>query len=192
MENSLLESQLHASYWEDGLLDVFCGLALLMIGVAWWFEQHVLGPVSIPLLVPLWLPIRKRWIEPRAGYVEFGSSRRHRTRTSMILIVLLGVGTFVLFVAAFYFVQKTGDFVLSEMVAGLPAMLVGIGAAISVTMTSQCRFLAYACLLILAGMVTVAFDRGPAPPLVVSGMVVLATGVMLLARFFHHSEGSAS
>ncbi|HJN49077.1 MAG: hypothetical protein QGI68_02220 [Pseudomonadales bacterium] len=191
MASTQLESELHASYWEDGLLDLFCGVALLMIGTAWWFELHVFGPISLPLLVPLWQPFRKRWIEPRAGYVEFSPSRRHRWRTSLHVVLLCGLGTFVLAVLMYVLVQKNQNVVPADFVAGLPALLLGLGGFFVVLLTSQIRFLAYTFVLICAGITTIAIDAGPAAPLIVSGMIVLAAGVLLLTRFFRESKGLA-
>jgi hypothetical protein len=88
-------------------------------------------------------------------------------------------------------VQKNQNVVPADFVAGLPALLLGLGGFFVVLLTSQIRFLAYTFVLICAGITTIAIDAGPAAPLIVSGMIVLAAGVLLLTRFFRESKGLA-
>ena len=97
MKANQLEIALFRSYWDDGLLDLLCGFGLLLIGLGWALDQVALAAALPALLVPLWGPLRRSLVEPRAGFVEF--SQR----------VLEGS----------YLLMETGQCVLSKKVKGI-------------------------------------------------------------------------
>jgi hypothetical protein len=55
-------------------------------------------------------------------------------------------------------------------------------------LTDARRFHAYALGLVVGAAVTVVFALGPAFPLVVVALVVIATGAILLARFLRDAR----
>ncbi len=190
-EQSKTEARLYSSYWGDGLLDLLVGVALLTIGVGWWQDQPVLAAVAPALMVPLWAPLRRRIVEPRAGYVEFSQARQSQTRTGLKVTFALLVGTFLLGVGLFLYLQRAEGpepvSGLGHYIAGLPAMLLAIGALIGAQITAAHRFRAYAVLLFLCGATTIAMGWGPAMPMLVGGIGVFLSGLVLMVRFLHTS-----
>jgi hypothetical protein len=99
------------------------------------------------------------------------------------------VGTLALLVAALFFPwEQRAVPVLQRLAPALPAVLVALAAGLASVLTGARRFQAYGLVLIAAAAVTVLLDRGPALPLVVGGVVVVASGVILLTRFVRASR----
>ncbi len=190
-EDHRTEARLYGIYWDDGLLDLLCGIALLAIGAGWWFDQVVLAAVCPGLLVPLWAPLRQRIVEPRAGYVEFSQERQGHTRTGVQVTILLGVGTLLLGVGLYFYMQRSGSVEslvgVTHYIAGLPAALLALGAVIAAQITSAHRFRAYALLLLLASATTIAMGWGPAMPMLAGGIGVVVSGLVLMSRFLRAS-----
>lgn len=187
---NLLEADLFRSYWDDGLLDLLCGLALLVLGVGW--SATGLGPLAVlqaPLWLALWAPLRKRIVEPHAGFVRFSLARRQRSARDLRWTLALGVGALALgAVAAFLLRSREEGPVLQLLAPGLPAALVALGAGIAGLLTGARRFQAYGLALLAGAVATIAVAGGPAPPLAAGGLVVTASGAVLLARFVRDSR----
>lgn len=187
---NLVERDLFRSYWDDGLLDLLCGLALLVTGLGWTSELGALAAIHVPLWVTLWAPLRRSIVEPRAGFVRFSSSRRKRNATSLRRTLALGIGTLVLLVVV-YFVRGQQQWALPALersISGLPAVLVAFAASLTGILTGALRFQVYGLVLLAAAAVTVWLDAGPAMPLVAGGALVVISGTTLLARFVSASR----
>jgi len=191
-----LEAELFKTWWDDGLLDLFFGLGLLTIGIGWWFDQAVLAAVA-PALLWIWvMPLRKAVVEPRAGYVEFSRARQQHAHRNLRITLLLGLGTFLLGVGLFFYVQSQGPSggmdagqfkVLQKIIPALPAALLAIGAFIGAQFTGAQRFVVYGMVLLVAAGLTLVYDLGPAVPMLVGGTVITLSGMVLLIRFLRAS-----
>jgi hypothetical protein len=192
-----IESRLFKSFWDDGLLDILCGISLLGIGIGWGLHYVVVSTVAPPLLVPLWGPLRRRLVEPRAGYVEFSQARQEKTRTGLLVTFALLVATFLLGIGTFLYLQTAGDEGtggIARFIQGLPAILLGVGGLIAVQLTGARRFVVYALLMVCFGAATIALQLGPAMPMLAGGMAVTISGGVLMGRFLRASaefEGGA-
>ena len=183
-----LENQLFRTYWDDGLLDLVCGVALLSIGIGWWFQQVALAAVAPALIWLLWAPLRRKLIEPRAGFVEFSHARQQHARRSLRLALLLGIGAFLLGIGAFVYVQYQGmnsDYI--RIIPAVPAALLAGGAFIGAQFTRARRFMIYGLVMLLAAGVTAVYDLGPAVPMLIGGIVVTLSGLSLMIRFLQAS-----
>jgi len=179
-----METALYRSFWDDGLLDLLVGVALLAIGTAWSCDLVALGAVAPAMLVPLWAPLRAKLIEPRAGYVEFSLRRRERTARGLRSVLLLGTAVLALGIGG-YVIARNG---LSHpdagrLVAGLPGALLALGGAIVAGLTGARRFLLHGLVLLCASIGAVSLAAGPAWPMLIGGATVALTGGILLARF---------
>jgi len=186
-----IETRLFKSFWDDGLLDILCGISLLAIGIGWGLHHAVISTVAPPLLVPLWGPLRRRLVEPRAGYVEFSQARQEKTRTGLKVTFALLVGTFLLGIGAFLYLQTAGDGEaggIARYIQGLPGILLGVGALITAQITGARRFAVHALLLISFGAVTIALQLGPAMPMLAGGVAVTLSGLILMIRFLRASS----
>lgn len=185
MNNSeQLEAQLHKQYWEDGLLDLLCGLGVLFIGVGWFFGEPITAAVAPAILVSFWVPLRRSIVEPHAGYVEFSKRRQQKTRQGLHLTLWLGVVALLLGLFVFAYMETTGFSVrLLKVIPALPAVLLALGALLAVQITGARRFLVYALVLVAGCFVTVLSSQGPALPMLIGGAVISVAGAVLVIRF---------
>ncbi len=186
----LADADLFRAYWDDGLLDILFGLGLLVIGVGWMVDISWLGVIQVPVWFVLWAPLRRRFVEPRAGFVEFSLARRRRTSRGLWGTLALGVAVLavtVILLFAFRTAQGAGP-VLQRLVVGLPAALVAIAAFLAGLLTGARRFHAYGAALLAGAAVAVMIGRGPFTPLVVVGLLAVVSGAVLLARFVRASS----
>jgi hypothetical protein len=183
MELSKLERRILREWWDDGLIDLFAGLGVLLIGIGWQFDLVMMGLIVPPLLVPLWGPTRERIVVPRAGFVVLGEPTRGVLTRGNWILVAAGVVTLLLGVAG-YFVVRGGSLGGGRtLIAGLPAFLLGLGGLASWAVFRIPRLPAYAAVLCAAGVGTAWLGLGPAPAMLLGGGVMTLAGGALLATF---------
>ena len=182
-----IENRVYRAYWNDGLLDVFAAVGVLLIGIAWTFDFVVGGAITPALLVPLWGPFRQRFVEPRLGMVEFSEKRERTNRDRLLLVILLGIGAFALVVSLYGLRDRLALDPAVSFIAGLPALLLAIPAALTAILVSTSRFLVYAALLIISGGVGAMSGLEPGPILVSAGIPILLIAGIVLLRFVHNN-----
>lgn len=186
--NKSLSDRIYHASMQDGSIDLFAGIAVTTIGFGWLIGLVALAAVVPALLVPVYLPFRKRFIEPRIGHVEFGEERQSQLRLAHVVLILIGVLIFLLGIAGFFFFERdpnTGN-LLRAVVPGLPAILLGIGGVISAYMFSIHRLAIYGLILLLAGGAGAYFAAHPGWPMLIGGLVTLVAGALILFRFMTH------
>lgn len=181
------EARLFALFWDDGTLDLLAGGAVVLMGLGYVFDQPLVEVVVLPLALTAWAILRKRVVQPRAGYVEFTRARRERTGRELLGALAAGVGLLALTLAVLLEVRD-GPAGVRGFVDAVPALLLALGAVVAAGLTRAWRFGAYAGLLAAAGLGTVLADTGPGLPLVAGGLVAWATGAVLLVRFLSASR----
>lgn len=179
-----LEKRVFRSHWEDGLLDLFAALGVLVVGLSWTFDFPVGAALAPALLIPLWRPLRERLIEPRLGRVEFTDDREHRTRAMLRAGLYAGVGVLALGILAYLGRDRIGTLEAANLVAGLPAVLLAVMAVLASIMIASPRFVLYAGVLVLAGVAGALQGLEPGRILLEAGAFILCVAVFLLIRFF--------
>lgn len=186
-----LEASAYRQAWSDGIVDLFLGLSLIWMGVAWIWLPDVAafaGLLPAVLAVPM-LGLRTRVVEPRMGYVRWAPPRRQRQLRSLLAVAAFGLG---LLAAVSIAVVVGGSWLADSSVAleaGLMAWLLALLAlALFVVMQTR-RMLAYAAVLTAGGVVAALADLDPGWPLLGSGIVVLVVAGGLLTRFLSASRG---
>ncbi|MGD2129403.1 MAG: hypothetical protein PVJ33_01935 [Lysobacterales bacterium] len=182
------DTELFRTYWDDGLLDLLAGVALLVAGAGWATRLGALAVVQAPLWIVMWAPLRRSLVEPRAGYVRFTLARRARNTRKLIFTAALGALLLAFVTIAAQWVRGMDGAGIGELHAALPAAIVATMAVLTAFLTGARRFLGYAALLFLLGTLAVKLDRGPALSLAVAGLVVALSGAVLLARFIRESR----
>ena len=177
-----LESSLFRQFWDDGLLDLFAGAAVLGISVFWALDLVALGPIVPVLLIPFWHPLRRKLVEPRAGFVEFSEKRIGRNRGMLRYSALLGIALLALFLTL-YWVGGDRANVIRIFAPGIPALLLGVLAALTALGLGLPRFLAYAAFFVLAGLVVALMNADPEWAMAGGGLVILLHGILLWLRF---------
>ncbi len=178
-----LERQVFRSYWDDGLLDVVAAVGVFLIGIFWLRDLPVGAAIVPPLLIPFWPALRQKLIEPRLGHVEFTEERERSNTRNLKLVAWLGIGTLVLALELYFFRDSLPALLEGGWIAGLPAMLLGLLAAITGLLIGGARFVGYAVILIIAGLAGAALGWEPGLILAVAGAVLLAFGGVRLVRF---------
>jgi len=177
------ERGLYGASFDDGLLDLFCGAVLSLIGVAWIFDLVVLGPIAPALLLPFW-PLARRWItEPRTGFVRFHPERAAREKRKRLGFLALGCGFLVAGIVVYFAVRGGEHRSWAHLVRGLPGLLLGVGAIVAGLVFGLARFLVYATLLMAGGGVVIHERLDPGWSIVGAGVAITLAGLILLTRF---------
>ena len=180
---SALESRLFRHYWNDGLIDLFAGIALVALGALWWVDLVAVGAAVPAMLAMLWAPLRRALVAPRAGHVEFSDARTGRNRQLLIGSALLGLLMLAAFVALQASTPARSADLLAVVAPGIPAFLLAVLAAIAGWGLGLPRFLGYAAALCLAGAGVAWADARPEFAMFGAGVLVLASASWRLSRF---------
>lgn len=184
---SLLEDRLYARRFDDGLIDLFVALGLIVIGASWMLNAPVYGAIAPAVLVPVWKLVRERVIEPRMAAVAFSPDRVAKTRRSMLAWLIFGAAVLLTEIAIFLYASRTEGSILdrlSEVIVALPAALVALGLLGGLTIGAW-RFAGYAAAAM--GIAVIGALRGVDDPgllILIIGALVLGGAAALLARFF--------
>lgn len=178
-----LESRLFIGYWDDGLLDLLAGVGLIGISVCWFMDLVAIGAVIPALVMPFWVILRRRLVEPRAGLVEFSDARTTRVRRFEMVAAVIGGALLLLFLAAYVLKASPGHALLTRLAPAVPAVLVAVMSTLVGLGLGLPRFIGYALLLVLAGLVVAGADAQPAVAMLAGGIVMLASGLWRLQRF---------
>jgi hypothetical protein len=180
---SRLERSLYQSYWNDGLLDLWAGLGVLGIGLAWTVGWIVVAPAVPILLIVLWPAARRRWVEPRVGAVSLSRPRRRKERLKLVWSLQVGWPVLVLVLLGCWS-AAVGRWAPSQAMA--PAIPLVILAAIAFgasLMLALPRFSAYSATMLLVGLAGVVVQWEPGPLIMVGGAVITAAGAARLTLF---------
>jgi hypothetical protein len=184
---SPLEPRLFRSFWDDGQIDFFFGIGSVAVGAFWMVDLIPIGAVVPALLAVFWTPVRRALVEPRAGRVEFSDTRTARGRRMVLGAVGIGVAVlFLLLLAAIWGAGRTEA--LDGLVAGLPALLIGVMACLVAAGLRIDRFLVYAVVYVAAGLGVALAGRDPGVSILIGGATVTISGTWLLVRFLHRTS----
>ena len=188
-----VEKRTYMSYHQDGLLDIFVGIYVLLFGLgillrtvgdfSTWFIIPAIFPA---VMVPIWVSAKRRITMPRIGYVKFGVRGAGKFMALLLGLVVAGagLGTFM----AFSFASSQGwALAFRNLMISYAMIIIGIVAAsvsslFGYTMGLK-RLYAYGLLIF------VLFFAGYFIPfpfeyiLLTIGLVITINGFVLLIRF---------
>jgi len=182
-----LEQDAYRESYSDGIVDVFVGVSLLWIGIAWLWLPDIAGMAGVlpAVFVAPMLAGRKRIVESRAGYVKWTVPRRSWEHRNLLAAFAGGALMLAIGVAVFIGVDSS-----SSVTVGVEAIMPGLLAWLLALMTiglgflmSARRLFGYAGVLAISGAVTAAADASPGWPMLVTGIIVAAYGVVMLRGF---------
>lgn len=179
----------HRAALQDGILDILCGLCLIAWGFLTEAGQAGLGGISFAVIYPTGFAIRKRLISPRIGHVTL---KEQTVRSKRLLMV--GLFTFTAVAGlALYLADDAGAGDLRGKMDNLGIMVLAFPLALIATMIGLVygakRGHAYAIAIMLSFLAChLSIEKGsrwdePTLPLMISGAIVLLTGITLYARF---------
>lgn len=180
-----LESEIYASRFDDGVLDLLVGVGLLVIGLFWRIERPELGAAVPAILIPLWIALRRTFIEPRLGRVAFAPERRRIERGRLTATIALGVALLTCAALAAVWLRggATGSLTPRALAPLVPALLLGLGFAIVSLLIGARRFLTYAMALVALGAITAWRDGEPWTYMTLGGGLLAVWAAVLVARF---------
>lgn len=192
-----LEQDAFSNAHSDGIFDLFVGISLMWIGIAWLWLPDLAGLAGVfpAIFIAPVIQMRKKLVEPRIGYVKWSDSRESKERRSLTQMLAFGVFTLAIGLGVFFLATQTDadTDVVGSLVPALPAWLLGIGAAMFGLVSGVGRAYAYAVILGIAGGATIWLDQGPGLGLFVSGIVMtLISGVMVSSFFGRYRTVDAS
>lgn len=193
-ESSLkeIEKKTYMSYHQDGLIDIFVGVYILLFGsgillksvtdFSTWFVIPAIFPA---IMVPIWISVKKQITMPRIGYVKFRSGGANKLTVIFVGLLVSGLGVFM----AFTFASTTQAWAsaLRDLIVSYSMIIIGIGAAtisslFAYTMGLK-RLYAYGLLslvLFLTGhFITIPFEY----LLLTIGLAIIINGFVLLMQF---------
>lgn len=183
-----------AHYQGDGLFDLVLGAALLLIGMLLVMGGELIPWAAIiPPLVMALMPMLKRSITvPRISEIEIAEVTQQRIQRvkltvfgSVILLFLLTIGGFILLD---WMAIQLPDWIWSGIMIGVGGVLLAILALLSWA-THTRRYAAYVLLASAAGMAGVALGIALEWLLLAVGGMIVAGGLVTLARFLSGHPG---
>ncbi len=182
-----IERDAYRAAYSDGIIDIFVGLSLLVIGAIWiWAEDYGgLAGVFPAIVIPSLIPLRKKVVEARGGYVKWSAPRRRWEQRNLLGIFGAGVATFLLGIGAYLMFESGGSNrdLLSDAAPGMLAFILALLAIVLGVMMQHWRYFAYAAVLVAGGVFAVIDDSNPGLPLFLAGVAILVVGVVMLVRY---------
>jgi hypothetical protein len=193
-ESSLreVEKRTYMSYHQDGLVDIFVGVYVLLFGLgilfstvtdfSMWFMIPAIFPA---VMLPIWMSVKKRITMPRIGYVRIGSRGVNKLMAVFIGLMVAGLGAFMVLTLASR--SQAWALTLRDLIIPNGMIIMGIGAVIisglfAFTMGLK-RLFAYG-LLTLALLLISHFAIIPfAYSLLIIAFAITINGSILLVRF---------
>lgn len=185
MTNSIesLEKGAFRAFWNDGILDIMLGLVVLILGLSWWQDVAVLGAVFPAICASMWVPLRRKLIEPRMGFVEFSGPREIKVRTFLFGLAAFFTGTTLLGAVIFFMWNSDVLPRPADWVAGFPLLLIAVPAIFFALFTQCKRFFVYAFVLVMCAIELIYQGWDPHVGLMASGGFMLVSGSYILLRF---------
>jgi hypothetical protein len=175
----------------DGLVDIFAGIILLVMGFWMMTELFWMGAIMVPLMLPVWRDAKKRITAPRLGDLEMSAEQIKHSKTTMLMMVLLGFLALLLgWVLLMLFAGGSEITWLRQWLSDYFGLVIGIiGASLLAAVgaiNGLRRFYIYALLTLAIFSAMTLIDFHVAIALVVLGGLIFASGVIILIRFLNH------
>jgi hypothetical protein len=186
-----VEKKTYMSYHQDGLIDIFVGVYVLLFALgillstvtdfSTWFVVPAIFPA---IMVPVWVSAKKRITMPRIGYVKIGSRGANMLMAIFLGLMVAGLGTFMVF----SFASSQGwALTLRNLIISNSLIIIGVSSAAMSSLFAYTmglkRLHAYG-LLALALFFTGHFVTIPFGYFLLTiGLVIIISGFVLLLRF---------
>ncbi len=184
-----LERKIYLSYHQDGLVDIFVGLGLIVIGIILHpiLGEHVptVAMVMIMLFVFVYASLKRAITIPRMGYVEFAPKRRTRFALLILIIVLITNVPLLLIIMLTVGQQISPivfDFVTSFLIVILGFFGTGIFVLIGILSEIR-RFFGYAVAILILFTISHFLFLHFALPMIGVGIIFTIAGFIQLAWF---------
>jgi hypothetical protein len=191
-----IERNAYLAYFQDGIWDILLGIALLTWGLLLGSPMLGVAGAWFAMIVPVGWALKRRITHPRLGQVRFSQERKARERKINLRLIAIGTATALLGVVAFLF-RNAGAMpdIIGDYMLVFFATLIGIPAALVGYWQNLPRLYGYGLVIVLAPL-AVRLAEGPDRlGFIISGSLVTAAGLVLLARFLlrhtRHADGES-
>ena len=181
-----LERKAYTSYYNDGLLEVFLGVTILLMGLAIRFDVTYLFGVIPVFAMTSWAGAKRTITVPRIGMVRFGPERQLRVKKEKLFFTIYFAITLIAGVVVFILFSRSID-TARRIFGSYPLAPIGAIGALALVFLGywkQIRRLHLYALLVIAAIFG-SPHLGIEPPHYMMGLgaVVLLIGLVLLSRF---------
>jgi hypothetical protein len=181
------------SYHQDGLLDIFIGIYVLLFGIGislmtmtdfnMWFIIPAIFPA---IMIPIWISAKKRITMPRIGYVNFGIRGVNKMMAIFIGLMVAGLGVFMVFGLGTSMGEGWAltlrDFFISNSMLIISIGALAVSSLFAYTMGLK-RLYGYGLLIFIlfftGHFITIPFEYF----LLTIGFVIIISGFTLLLQF---------
>lgn len=188
-----IEKKTYISYHQDGLIDIFVGLYILLFGVGLFLRTHTefttwfIIPAIFPsVMIPIWISFKRRITIPRIGYVKFGLRSANKLMVVFLGLAVVGLGVFMVF--GFGGLMDQGwAITLMDLIVSYSMIIIGVSAFLLSSLFAYTmglkRLYAYGLVALL--MFTIGhfmmfqFEYFP----IIIGSAIIIYGLMLLRQF---------
>ena len=180
-----LERKAYLTYHQDGIVDIFIGLAIITFGVLFLplFIESSWPAFSVIFI--LWIisyaSVKRAITVPRIGYVEFKMRRQRRVMALALLLVVINV--ILLLLTALGFLTPELRTFLNTYGVTLIAFIVGGLFIVCGYILEIQRFMGYGVVAIVVFLIDQFFPMHLAIPIIVLGVVITVYGFVLLYQF---------
>jgi hypothetical protein len=181
-EMSQIEVRIYRSYWQDGLLDLFAGATVLLIGLGWVLGFVFASVVVPPVAIVLWPLVRARVTEPRLGRVRFNSERMLDLRMGAMALVTVGilVGGAVLLKSS---LGGPASSVERWFAPAIPACLLAMLALCCAAALHLARLAGHAIAFLACGILVALLRMEPGWAMMCGGAVTAFAGAVMFGTF---------
>lgn len=178
---------------QDGLIDIFSGLGLIVIGYFWLVDNTALAVIMPFALISLWKSSRRYISDPRVGRVTPAKETKATIKTGRTILLIISL-TLVVGVIAWLLggagdIQGTGYY---PLFAAGPSLLIATFTFFHARHYRCPRFYGYAAWLIAAAGIAIWMGEGPAKAVMIGGIPFLLGGFWYLAKFLKtHPKASS-
>ena len=188
-----IEKKTYMSYHQDGLLDIFIGIYVLLFGIGislmtmtdfnMWFIIPAIFPA---IMIPIWISAKKRITMPRIGYVNFGIRGVNKMMAIFIGLMVAGLGMFMVFGLGAS-IGEGWALTLRDFFISNSMLIIGIGAIAVTSLFAYTmglkRLYGYGLLIFVlfftGHFITIPFEYF----LLTIGSVIIISGFVLLLQF---------
>jgi hypothetical protein len=183
-----LEKNAFISYHEDGIIDIFAGIWILIFGLLSIFTERVwVAGMFLVYGVPIWGILKNKITVPRMGYVKFKNGQISQIKKTVFIILLVVYAcAFVLYILEDYYTIPSW---ICMLIQGYPILVFGFAVTLSFIMGAWIvqihRFYAYAVLsaFLSVGCHAVNSPFGYVPILL--GILIMGGGMVRIKQFIH-------
>ncbi|HUV29616.1 MAG TPA: hypothetical protein VMY05_00805 [Acidobacteriota bacterium] len=180
-----LERKAYLSYLQDGIWDTLFGLGILSFGVLMFLDLYYLVGAVVVVLWAVAIGAKKRFTQPRLGYVRFSPEREAlEGRNRTVLMVLLWVAVLLGGALALAWGTSSGVHRWARAAGLMPMgiVLAGLVGAVGLLWGIR-RYVVYAVIILVGFAGGHVLDVHPKFYFTAIGAVILLTGLIMMVQF---------